>query len=182
MVIRLLIINTYLLFLICSNLYADSSKDYAKKAYHLMEEAPFNNDSFKKSIKLIDLAYKSNPNEPWVYISSSLAVMQIGYDIGSWYRYESFKSDTIEQAYEYAKRANELGLENSYTYAHLARIFIIKKEYKKAWTLLNKSYEINNNNFYTWYYKGLIDFYIKRYNNSLSNLNQGEKLITHRYL
>ena len=63
----------------------------------------------------------------------------------------------------------------------LARVMIIKQEYKKAWHLLNKAYKLDKSNYYTWLYKSLIGYYMKAYDDALSNLDEAEKHITHRY-
>jgi len=55
-----------------------------------------------------------------------------------------------------AEKAKDLGPEESQAYAHLARIHIIKREYRTAWELLNTSYKIDPINFYAWYYKGIV--------------------------
>lgn len=113
------------------NTFADSAKSSAMKAYYFMEESPFDRDAFKKAILILNSAYKSDPNEPWVYIAYSLATMQSGYRIGSWYRLKSFNKGIIEKAQQLAEKAKELGENESQSHAHLARILIIKKEYKK---------------------------------------------------
>lgn len=58
---------------------------------------------------------------------------------------------------------------------------IIKGEYRQAWVLLNKSYQLDNNNYYAWFYKALIAYYMKEYDDTLSKLNEAENRITHRY-
>lgn len=178
---RLFIIATYLLLVLPTNTFADTARNYAMKAYHLMEESPFDNGVFQESMSLIDSAYKSDPNEPWVYIASSLAIMQQGYKIGSWYNHKSFRSGIVDKALQFAEKAKQLGKTESQAYAHLARMLIIKNEYRKAWEFLNKSYQLDNSNYYAWFYKALISYYMKGYDDTLSNLDEAEKHITHRY-
>jgi len=181
MIRHLSIISACLMLVLSTSSLAGSSKDYAMKAYHLMEESPFDREAFQRAVELINSAYKSNPNEPWVYIAYSLAAMQQGYKSGSWYRHKSFGNGVIDKAYQFAEKALQLGINESQTYAHLAKVLIIKKEYRKAWKLLNKSYQLDKSNYYSWFYKGIIDYYMKGYDDSLSNLDEAEKLITHRY-
>lgn len=70
-----------------------------------MEESPFDDATFQASMVLINSAYETDPNEPWIYIASSLAVMQQGYNIGSWYTQKSFTEGTVEQALQFAEKA-----------------------------------------------------------------------------
>ena len=178
---RLFLIAAHLFLILSTSIFAGTARDQAMKAYHLMEESPFDSRVFQESISLIDSAYESDPNEPWIYIASSLAIMQRGYKIGSWYSHKSFRSGAIDKALQFAEKAKQLGKTESQAYAHLARILIIKNEYRKAWDLLNKSHQLDNNNYYAWFYKALIYYYMKGYDDSLPNLDEAEKHITHRY-
>ncbi|WP_133297426.1 tetratricopeptide repeat protein [Motiliproteus coralliicola] len=158
-----------------------SAKDDAMTAYFLMEESPFDRDVFSRSMKLINSAYQADQNEPWVYIASSLSTMQRGYKIGSWFHSKSFKPGTIDKAHEFALKAVEHGADKSQAHAHLARVMIIKQQYREAWNSLNTAYQRDNNNFYAWFYKGIIGYYMKDYDRALSHFDKAQTLTTKRY-
>lgn len=151
------------------------------QAYHQMEESPFDSNTFQSSLKLVNAAYESNPEEPWVYIAYSLATMQQGYRIGSWFRLKSFRSGYIEKALELAEKAKIYGESESQSYAHLARIKIIQKKYREAWDLLNQSYRLDNENFYAWFYRALIHYYMKGYEDAWTHLDEAQERVTERY-
>lgn len=146
-----------------------------------MEESPFDRAVFNESINILDSAFKSDQNEAWVYLAYSLAVMQQGYKIGSWYELESFDGRAIDKALEFATKANELGRDVSQTYAHLALVYIIKSEYKQAWEFLNKAHQIDKDNYYVWLYKSLIYYYMRDYEHALLTLENAEMLVQHKY-
>ena len=164
-----------------ANVDGENAKALAKKAYFTLEESPFDREVYRQAGILLNSANSLNDKEPWVYIGLSLATMQHGYKKGSWFRQKSFSKRSVDKAFEHAKKAVELGPNESQSYAHLARMYIIKKEYRKAWGELNTSYALDNNNFYAWFYKGLVYYYMKGYEKAVVNLDEAEKNIIHRY-
>lgn len=170
-----------LLFSCNANIEIENARDSARKAYHLMEESPFDGMIRANALKLISKANQTDPNEPWVYIASSLATMQSGYKIGSWFHKDSFQERALDKALELANKAIQVGPDESQAYAHLARVLIIKGEYRKAWDHLNTAYQLDNSNFYAWFYKALVFYYKQGYDKALENLDEAEALITHRY-
>lgn len=178
---RMSFIFASVLFLCSSFATASNSRLLAMEAYHKMEESPFDAEVYQRSLELISQAHADNADEPWVYIAASLASMQAGYKVGSWYRGKSFGKDAIDKAYQFAVKAKEIGVNESQAYAHMARMEIIKAEYRKAWELLNQAYRVDNENFYAWFYKAIIHVKKKGYDEAWTYLDEAEKRISHRY-
>ncbi len=168
-------------FVNANTAFVGSSKELAQKAYFMLEESPFDNDVFESSVMLINNAAAKNKDEPWVYIALTEATLLNGYNYGNFFSRKSYSQGTIEKAQKYADKAIVLGGSESQSYANLARIYIIQKKYKKAWFELNKAYQLNNASFYTWYYKAVINYYMKDYTKAASHLDEAEPFRLHNY-
>lgn len=128
----------------------------AQEAYYQIEGNVFDPSQLRQAAIKLERARKAYPNDPWVYMTESLATLVSGYKIGDWYKLNTFTEGSVDRALDLAKMAVELGPNESQAYAHLARIYIIKRKYKTAWSLLNEAHERSPESFYPWYFRGII--------------------------
>lgn len=147
---------TILLLILPSFVSANMARELAKEAYHQMEENVFDREEISIAVDKLNRAAKSNRKEPWIFLAGSLLELINGYKIGDWYRTKSFSEAGVENAFSMAKEALKLSGNESQVFAHLARIHIIKGEYTAAWDLLNTANRISPQDFYPWYFRGII--------------------------
>jgi tetratricopeptide (TPR) repeat protein len=93
----------------------------------------------------------------------------------------TFDDGAVEKALAFAKRALELRPTESQASAQVARIYIIKKEYQTAWTLLNTAYDNDATNYYPWYLRGVIAVKMNDPKRALVQFDEAEKLAKHKY-
>lgn len=93
----------------------------------------------------------------------------------------TFEDGVVEKALALAKRALELRPEESQASAQVARIYIIKKEYQTAWTLLNASYSNDKTNYYPWYLRGVIAVKMNDPKRAALQFDEAEKFAIHKY-
>jgi hypothetical protein len=55
-------------------------------------------DQIGEAFAKLDQAAKLNPNEPYLYLSGSLASLVQGFGMGDWYEVSSFENRTLERA------------------------------------------------------------------------------------
>lgn len=159
----------------------DSAKELARQAYYEIEDNVFDLEKLDKAMKKLQQAQKANPKEPWVSIAASQAALVYGYKIGDWFRMDTFEVGVVDKTLALAKKAVDLGPEESQAYAQLARIYIIKDEYRTAWELLNTAYNKDKTNYYPWYLRGIISVKMKDILKATSYFDEAEKLATHKY-
>ena len=135
----------------------NSSAETAKDSYHTLESDVFDVYVRKATSWKLKIAKFKDNEEPWVYLGYSLQALVDGYKKGNWYKIKSFKEGSVDKALLLAEKAVEFGPNESQTYAHLARIHIIKGNYDEASDLLQKSIELNQDNFYSWYFSGILE-------------------------
>jgi tetratricopeptide (TPR) repeat protein len=133
-----------------------NARELAVEAYHQMEANVFNPDEVNAAIRKLKAAQKSDPNEPFVYLTTSLAILVRGYKIGEWYDMETFLDGTIDKAITAANTALALDPKLAHSYAHLARLQIVKKDFQKAQELLNTVQTLDPQSFYGWYFQGIL--------------------------
>ena len=125
-------------------------------AYYQIEENVFNAVKFRDALIELDVAQHKNPEDPWLYLSLSLAKLVQGYTIGDWYEMKTFNPGSVDQAVQLAQVALQKGPRLSQSYAHLARLLILKTEFKEAWQLLNTAHSLDPESFYPWYFRGIL--------------------------
>lgn len=127
----------------------------AHEAYFQIEANVFNARELRDATSRIATAHRANPDDPWVYLATSLATLVRGYQIGDWYEERTFRDGVVEQATAIAQQALVLGPHESQAHAHLARLKIIRGEYLSALELLDESARLDSANFYPWYFRGI---------------------------
>jgi tetratricopeptide (TPR) repeat protein len=133
-----------------------NARELAEEAYHQMEANVFTPNELSAAIRKLKAAQNSDPNEPFVYLTTSLAILVQGYKIGEWYDMEAFVEGTIDKAMTAANRALTLDPKLAHSYAHLARLQIVKKDFQKAQELLNTVQALDPESFYGWYFQGVL--------------------------
>ena len=135
---------------------AGSAKEIAQEALHLAAKNSFNLAVRQRAIEKIYQALVIDENEPWAYLALSMIIIQNGHKIGKWYLSGSFRPGTADAAIEAVNKAIELDPDFSEGYSFLAWFYIIKRDFVKANTLVDKAHELNPSSFYAWLYKGTI--------------------------
>lgn len=104
------------------------------------------------------IRYLDNDAE-WVQLSYSMLWLDQGYKIGDRYLQDSYVDTFLVISHEIALEAVKDN-QTSESYSHLARLQIIRGEYKKAWQTLNRAYHLDKSNFYPWYLRGIIAYFM----------------------
>lgn len=164
-----------------ANVFSNEAREHAMKAFFMMEESPFDDKVFEKGIQNIKKANEIDPEEEWVFVSASLAALLQGYKIGNMYSSKTFTEESIDKAYEFAEIAIGKGGKQSQTHAQMARVLIIKGNYKKAWMILNKAYKLDEKSFYAWFYRGVISRLMQDYERAEKNFIEAQNNISHKY-
>lgn len=152
-----------------------------EEAYHQIEANVFNGNALAEAVNKMGKAHQLNNKDPWVYLSASLFTLVQGYKIGDWYRIGTFQDGTVDKALGYAAKALEVDDKESQCYAHLARLKIIQKKYREAWDLLDKAHELEPDNFYAWYFRGIIAEKMRDPERGISYFQEAEKHLQFSY-
>jgi tetratricopeptide (TPR) repeat protein len=153
----------------------------AEQAYYEIESDILNRSAVESALAKLQRARTQKPKDPWPYLAMSLAVLASGYKIGDWYEMQTFSKGTVDKALALATKAVEVAPKESQSHAHLARILIIRGEYKKAWNSLNEGYNKNRGNFYVWYFRGIIAEKMRDVAHATSYFDEASKRASHRY-
>jgi tetratricopeptide (TPR) repeat protein len=157
------------------------AKDLARDAFYALDEKPFDVERRSKALEDIQRAAKQSPKEPWVAIATSRAILELGYSKGDRYRLTSFDPEAVEKAEEYAKQSVLLGPNESLAYSQLARVQLIRGNYRPAWDTLNQAHEKDPNDFYPWYLRGVLSNRMKNAERAKAALDEAEKHATQLY-
>src|SRR5712692_6150423 len=133
-----------------------SASSSAEQAYYQLEGNVFDRTQIQEALAKLDAARAKRADDPWVYLTASLATLIAGYKIGDWYSLKTFEEGTADRALALALKAKDLGPKNSQCHAHFARILILKGDYQKAWDALNEAHRLSPQSFYPWYFRGII--------------------------
>jgi len=139
-----------------SEAFAETARELAKSAYFQIEANVFDPSELSSAIQKLNTAQNQNPKEPFVYLTASLAVLVKGYKIGDWYETRNFAEGSVEQSVKLAEQAIGLNRNLGHSYAHLARLRILTKDFKDAERLINKAKELDKDSFYPWYFEGIL--------------------------
>lgn len=134
---------------------AESARKLASSAYYQIDGNRFDRAQLVEAFTKLDQAAKINPNEPYLYLSGSLASLVLGFRMGDWYELSSFENGTVERALPLAEQAVQLAPALSQAHAQLARIYIMRKDFAKAETSIAKAKELEPQSFYPWYFEGI---------------------------
>lgn len=143
-------------------------RELAREAYYQIEANVFDRKQLEDAYVKINQAADKNRNEAYVYLAVSLGTLVTGYTIGNWYDKQTFAGNSIDQSLAYAKQALALDPNLGQAHAHLARLLILRGEFKDAEQHLKKAKELDPQSFYPWYFEGIL--YEKQ-----ANVQQGMK-------
>lgn len=161
--------------------FSETAKQISKRAYYLIDESPFDSNAHEQARILIEKGYEQNPDEPWLYITSSLLMLHDAYKIGSRFNATTYDNATFLEAVELAEVAKSLGREEGQAWVNLANYKIISRDLRGADRLLDRAGELDPNNFYLWYYRSVVNYARKEYEYSRINLEIARGLTTHYY-
>ncbi|HET9679908.1 MAG TPA: hypothetical protein VFP95_05015 [Gammaproteobacteria bacterium] len=152
-----------------------------KEAILEMEKHTFNRAVLLRSVESLDQALEENPDNVWATIGMAEAFLHVGYMKGSRYEKDNYVPELLNKAYKYTLRAVELGPQNSRSYALLAKLQIIRGEYKTAWKTLSKAHDLDPNSFYPWYYLVVLNRYYQLYDKAKHYADRAGSLTHHTH-
>jgi tetratricopeptide (TPR) repeat protein len=134
----------------------DQARELAKQAYFEIENHVFEPEYLDSASKKLVRAKTLNPNEPFVYVTTSYLILVSGYTTGDWYEEGTYSAGTIEKATAYAEKALNLDPEFPFGNAYMGRLLVLKKDYSKALKFLDKARKLDELNFYPWFFEGVL--------------------------
>ena len=60
-------------------------RQLAREAYFEIEDNVFSAERLRSAANKLEKAYSMEPNEPFIYLSSSLLSIVVGHGVGNWY-------------------------------------------------------------------------------------------------
>ena len=133
-----------------------ASLSLAEDAYYLIEGNVFSSKKINEALAKIQEAEKRNPNDPWIYLSSSMAYLVNGYKSKGWYDLKNFDESSVEKSFELARMAVKLDSKESQAHAHLGRLYILTRDFPNALESLDRALRLDGQSFYPWYFKGIL--------------------------
>jgi len=154
----------------------------AGKAYKHASENPFSSQARQEALDLLNQAKEIDPNDAEVLLVEAIMILQDGYRIGVWYKASSFTYGFVESAMQKASAAIDSDPDYSKSYSILAWFYIIKSDYEKAEELLEKSYILDNQNFFYWFHRGTLRIEQQQYNEANEYFDIADKFATTDFL
>lgn len=151
-----------------------------REIYYQLDEHIFNVEETRRAISKLRHAAKLDENAEWVNLSYSRLLLNSAYQVGDFYLKDSYNDSLLAESYKIASGVST-NSDLSQAHAHLARFQIIKGNYKKAWYTLNKAYELDNDNFYPWYLRGVISYFMRDYKKAEELFLESEKKSEFKY-
>jgi tetratricopeptide (TPR) repeat protein len=154
-----------------------NARELAREAYEQMVLHVFEPDELEKAVTKLEQARKINPHESFVFVTDSYWTMVQGYKIGDWYEVETFENGTLERSLSLAEEAIKLDPNLPNAHGQMARVLITRKQFDKAQSSIDEMKRIDPENFYYWYYQGIL--YEKEKNFDVSNhfLDEADKRV-----
>lgn len=129
----------------------------AAEAFEQIQENPYDAEGVEAATEKLARAAAINPDEPQIYASSTVLTLILGYVRGDLYNVKSFAPGTVDRAMEMAKKAIELDPNYAPAQAQLARMLIMTRQLDAAQQHVQRVQELDPNEFYGWYYAGVIE-------------------------
>ncbi len=130
------------------------AKTLAEEAFYILEGGVHDGSAILTADEKLEEAYAINPDEPWIYLTESVIIMQ---ETGRLYRgagAESMSKNAVARAIKYANKAVNLDSKFSLGYSQLASLYIILGDYEKANQFIETAYKHDPGSFYVWLNKG----------------------------
>lgn len=159
----------------CSSKASDEARLLAEDAFYALEGDPFSHETREAALTDIVRASRLDPDEPWVAIARSRAALEWGYRGGSRFRADNFNSEALETAMQFAREGVRLGPEKSMAYSQLARVQIVRGEYREAWKTLNSAHANDPESFYPWYFRSVISVQMRDRGRAEQAADEAEK-------
>lgn len=156
----------------------ESARALAMSAYFQIDGNRFDQAQLADAYAKLEQAEKINPNEPYLFLSGSLASLVEGFRMGDWYELRSFGPGTVEQALPLAEKAVQIAPELGQAHAQLARIYIMKKDFARAQVSIAKAKELEPQSFYPWYFEGIYYEKLRDVDAARAALDQAEQRAT----
>ena len=179
--ISLILIIPLFSFLICDGTLAGDARELAKEAYLQIEANVFKPSELHSAIEKLKKAKQINPNEAYIRLGESLAVLVNGFEGGDWYESKTFKAGTVDLSLKIANEAISLDPQLGQTYAHLARLYIVKKRFEEAATNIRRAKELDIHSFYPWYFEGILFEKMVDIQNANASFNKAESYIAYKH-
>jgi len=127
------------------------ARTLAFQAYEEITSNVFRTDVVAGALEKLTRAHDLDPEEPWVYMAASKAMLVQGYLSGDWSDRRSFAEGTVDQATVLARKAIDLAPSELRAHTNLASFLVIQGQYEEAAALLEKAKGIDSGSFYPWY-------------------------------
>lgn len=160
---------------------AKTKDSLAKEAYFLIEGNVFNSRKIRRALLKIEEAEKRNPDDPWIYLASSMAYLVRGFTYNDWYELKNFDESSVEKSFELARMAVKLDSKESQTHAHLGRLYILAKDFPNARESLHRALRLDEKSFYPWYFKGILFEKQGKWKEAVNLFNEAEKRAKFKY-
>lgn len=182
-VLKLLLQVTLILFISgCASPPCEdkTANECGREIYYQLDEHIFDIEETRKAVKKLEYVANIDKDAEWVALSFSLLLLNSAYEVGDLYLKSSYDDNLLAES---KKKASEISdnIELSQSHAHLARLQIIEGEYRKAWFTLNEAHQLDNNNFYPWFLKGVISYFMGDYSSAEELLIKSEKISEFKY-
>ena len=159
----------------------ESARELASSAYYQIDGNRFDRAQLAEAFAKLDQAAKLNPNEPYLYLSGSLASLLQGFRMGDWYELSSFENGTVERALPLAEKGIHLAPQLSQAHSQLARLYIMRKDFARAQISIAKAKELEPQSFYPWYFEGIYYEKLRNVDAARSALDAAELRATQQH-
>lgn len=179
-------IPIFLALIIAAPTWSDeqsSARELAREAYFEFEANVFNSVAKAAALEQLKRAYAIGPEEPWVLMAASLGNLVNGYRSGDWYEADRFIPSQLELALEFGQRAYEIAPSDPDVMAYAGRLAILTKDFDRAAELTRKAARADIDNFYPWYFNGILLKKLGHAESALAHFEEAEKraFLPHHY-
>ncbi|MDH5640444.1 MAG: hypothetical protein OEY28_04055 [Nitrospira sp.] len=147
-------------------------------AYYQIDGNRFDRAQLADAYAKLDRAARLNPDEPYLFLSGSLASLLQGFRMGDWYELSSFEVGTVERALPLAEKAVQIAPGLGQAHAQLARIHILRKDFLKAEGSIAKAKALDPGSFYPWYFEGIYYEKLGNVDAAMASLDQAAQRAT----
>lgn len=145
--------------------------EQARRAFFAVESDPFEQDAVQAAMRELEAAHKGDPTNPWVLIALSRLFLEKGYIQGDRSQRRAYRARDLKAAEVHARQALELAPEDPMAHVQVARLQVIAGDHGAAWETLDRARELDPNDFYPWYYRGVISLKAKDAKRATGNLD-----------
>lgn len=155
--------------------------EMARSAFYALEAEPFERKAVLDAVAGIEKARAAAPNDPWVLLAMSRAVLEAGYRSGDRSRLASYAADAVKVGERYAREAVEKAPGEPMAHVQVARFQIMTEDHRGAWETLNRAYTLDPKSFYPWYYRGVVSLKMRDVKRAGDAFDEAYKLAAFPY-